>query len=70
MKKIFIVNQPHSVPVYDDKTGKFLYWRMWYNINENVIQFRHFKNTLLSRGYKKMCRFQRHLVVKQNENTK
>lgn len=70
MKKIFIIDQPRSVPVYDDKTGNLLYWRMWYNISENVVQFRHFKNTLLSRGYKKMCRFQRHLVMKQNENTK
>lgn len=70
MRKIVIIDKPRCVPVYDDETGKFLYWRMWYNINENVVQFRHFKNTFLSRGYKKMCRFQQRLVLKQNENNK
>ncbi len=70
MKKIVIIEQPRCSPVYDKKTNNFLYWWLTYKTAENVEETRYFRNTLLSRGYKKMCRFQRHLVVKQNENTK
>lgn len=65
MRKIVIIDKPRCVPVYDDETGKFLYWRMWYNISENVVQFRHFKNTLFSSAYKKMCRFQTRYLEQQ-----
>jgi len=69
MGKIYIIDQPRSKPIYDNK-GRFLYWRLAYNVNDNQTELRYFKNTLLSRGYQKLCRFQQRLVLKQNENNK
>ena len=61
MKKISIIGEPHSYPVYD-KNMHLLYWELKYKISDNVTEMRHFRNTFLSRAYKKMCRFQtRHL---------
>ena len=69
MRKIFVIGEPRSKPIYDCM-GRLLYWRLAYNINENQTELRYFKNTLFSRGYTKLCRFQQRLVLKQNENTK
>lgn len=70
MQKIVIIDMPRTFPVYDYNKNKLLHWELIYKTSDNVEVTKYFRNTLLSRAYKKMCRFQRHLVLKQNENTK
>lgn len=70
MKKIMIIGQPRCKPIYDEYTNKFLCWRLSYHTSENSVEVRFFKNTLFSRAYKKMCRFQTRFLRQQNENTK
>ena len=69
MKKIVVIDQPRCKPVYD-KNMNLLHWQMTYKLGENVTETRYFRNTLFSRGFKKMCRFKNRLVLKQNEHDK
>ena len=69
MKKIYVIDEPRNKPIYDPCTGKFLYWRLAYNVNENQTELRFFKDTLFSSGYKKLCRFQSHLQVLGDKNS-
>ena len=70
MKKISIIGEPRSYPVYDEMSGKLKGWRFAYNINKDTTELRYFMNSLLASGYKKMCRFQTRFLRQQNENTK
>ncbi len=70
MKKIMIIGQPRSYPVYNDLTGKLMGWQLAYDISDNQTELRYFMNSLFSNGYKKMCRFQTRYLKQQNENTK
>ncbi len=68
-QKIFIIGEPSCKPVYDENMH-LLHWELKYKTSNNVTETRYFRDTLLSRGYKKMCRFQTRFLRQQNENTK
>ncbi len=68
-------NGMRSKPVYDEKTGKLLGWKLIYLVETNgfmspVAQSRFFKEKMFRSSYCAMCRFKTKLLKQQNENTK
>jgi len=62
-------------PVYDEKTGKFLGFKLFYVVEtagllSPVAHSRFFKETWYRNSYRAMCRFRNKLLSKQNENHK
>lgn len=70
MKKTLIIGEPWSFPVYNEDVTKLLHWKLIYKTSDNVEVTKYFRNTLFSRAYKKMCRFQTRYLQQINENTK
>lgn len=75
MANMNVLNSTRNKPVYDEKTGKFLGWKLFYLVNQGgllspIPHSRFFRQTLFRNSYRAMCRFKNKLLSKQNENNK
>ena len=72
------VKDIRSKPLYDSITGKLRGWKLSWNYAEPEFgcletltpASRFFEERWFRNSYKKLCRFQKRLVLRQNENNK
>ena len=70
MKKIEVLTKPNETPIYDKATGRFLGWRLAYDMVGPISALSYFFESGMGSSYKRMCRFKKKLQLVSNENNK